>query len=138
MKEIYLKLTKYQFSRYFIVGGIATLVDWSTFYFFAITIQFNYQGALVVAFILGSLTNYILNKIFTFRCRSKKIAGQMAMHLSVSAISLLMNMGAMYVLVSILNFGKMPSRIIVTIIMLVINFLTHKYLTFNKNLFKQP
>lgn len=133
----YNKLLQIQLFRYFIVGGVATVVDWSSFYLLAIKINFNYQAALVIAFILGSVTNYVFNKIFTFRCRSKQIAGQMTVHLMISAISLLLNMGMMYIFVSSFAIAKMPSRMIITVIMLVINFFMHKHLTFNKKIFKE-
>lgn len=136
MKKIYNNLIQIQLIRYFIVGGFATIVDWGSFYLLAIRLQSNYQGALIIAFILGSITNYLLNKFFTFQCKSKKIAGQLSVHLSVSFVSLLMNMGFMYILVSLLSFGKMPSRIIVTLVLLVVNFFMHKNLTFNKRFFQ--
>jgi putative flippase GtrA len=134
--KIYNKFIQIRLVRYLIVGGAATVIDWGSFYILAISIGANYQIALVISFILGSITNYILNKIFTFRCKSKKIAGQLSMHLSISAVSLLFNVGMMYILVSTLSVGKMPSRIVVTLIMLLVNFFMHKNLTFNKKIFK--
>lgn len=135
IKKTWANLANIQIFRYAMVGGLATIVDWGAFYLFGIIIDLNYQAALAIAFVLGSVTNYILNKIFTFRCKSKKIASQASMHLAISGVSLLLNMGLMFVLVSLLSAEKMLSRIIVTLIMLVINYFMHKNLTFNKKVF---
>jgi len=135
MKKLSNNLMQIQLFRYFIAGGLATIVDWGSFYLLAISAGINYQVALIISFILGSITNYILNKFFTFQCKSKKIAGQLSMHLTISGVSLLINMGLMYILVSTFSIGKMPSRVAITLIMLVVNFFMHKHLTFNKKIF---
>lgn len=136
IKTIGNKIIQIQLFRYFIVGGLATVVDWVSFYILAIIFIANYQIALIVAFILGSITNYILNRVFTFHSKSKKIAGQASVHLAISAISLLLNIALMYLLVSHLALEKMPSRVVVTLIMLIINFFMHKHITFNKKFFE--
>lgn len=137
MKKIYYKLMKIQLFRYLIVGAAATLIDWGTFYVLAVELHFHYQFGLAIAFILGSLTNYIFNKIFTFECKSKQIFEQFSLQIIVSLASLLLNSGIMYAFIGILLFEKMTSRIITTLIMLFINFLLQKHITFNKKIFRQ-
>lgn len=134
-KKVYGFYQKHQFLKYFMVGGIATAVDWGTFYIFGVKLGFYYQLALVISFTLGSVTNYTLNKVFTFQNKSKKIAQQLGVHLGISAVSLLFNMFLMYVAVDIFSVSKMIGRIVTTIIMLIINFFLHKNITFNERFF---
>lgn len=129
------KIIQSQFSKYVFVGGIATIVDWGVFYLLSEELHFYYQLALVVSFVFGSLTNFLLNKVITFQCKSKKIVGQVGVHLAISFVSLLMSVGLMFVMVEIVLVDKMISRVFVTFIMLFVNFFMHKYLTFNKRFF---
>ena len=132
----YRRLTDIQFMRYVVVGGIATVVDWGSFYLLAIVLDIYYQASLVLSFTLGVIANYTLNKLYTFRCRSRQIAGQFSVHVVISVVSLLMSMGLMFILVGELSINKMVSRIATTFIMLFVNFLMHKYITFNKRIFR--
>jgi len=129
------KLINIEFLRYVIAGGFATIVDWATYYCMAIVFSFHYQFALIVAFSMGSAANYAANKFFTFKCKSKKIVGQVSVHFTISICSLIMSMGIMYLLIDFSGGNKMTGRIITTIIMLALNYLMHKYITFNKRVF---
>ena len=73
------RLLKFEFIRYTLVGGIATIMDWSIFYIFAIILGIYYQIALVISFVIVGITHYTLSKIFTFKCKSKKIIKQFSL-----------------------------------------------------------
>ncbi len=130
------RVMKIKFIRYFTVGVLATIVDWSAFYICAILLNFYYQPSLVIAFSLGSLTNYILNKSFTFECTSEKILKQFSVFMIIATSTLLLSMLVMFILIDLLAVDKMISRVLTTFLMLVINYLLHKNLTFNKRFFK--
>jgi putative flippase GtrA len=136
MEELIKKLTKIEFIRYFIVGVIATIVDWGSFYILALRINFYYQFSLILSFSLGATTNYILNKIFTFRCKSKQIIGQFSVFIIISIFSLLLSMAIMFILIDLILLHKMVSRIVTTFIMLGVNYYMHKFITFNKRFFR--
>jgi len=128
-------VTKFQFIRYLIVGGISTLIDWSVFYTGTYILSIHYQISLVIAFFLGCTANYTLNKIFTFKCKSKKIAKQTSVYGAAAIISLLLSASIMFVLVSALTIDKLVSRIATTFIMVGINYLLNKHIIFNKRFF---
>ena len=136
MKELIKKLTKIEFIRYFIVGVIATIVDWGSFYILALRINFYYQFSLILSFSLGATTNYTLNKIFTFRCKSKQIIGQFSVFIIISIISVFLSMIIMFILIDLILLHKMFSRIFTTFIMVGVNYYMHKSVTFNKRFFK--
>jgi len=136
MKHILSLFFDNQFIRYIVAGAIATCIDWGFFYGLVNITHVRYPLALIISFTLGSLTNYVLNKLFTFHCPSKKIAGQAALHLSISAFSLSLSIGMMMFWVEFFKLDPMMGRIITTIIMLILNFIMHKYITFNKEFFK--
>lgn len=129
-------LTKKQFARFVFVGGIATLIDWSTFYILAITLSIYYQFSLLVGLMLGSITHFILNKMFTFKCKSKRIISQFLLFSAIAILSILANSLLMFIFIEKILIGKMISRIITTILIVSFNYIMHKNLTFNKKIFK--
>lgn len=125
-----------QFCRYAVVGGVATVVDWGLFYIVGVVLNFHYQVALLVSLLLGTVTNYCLNKIFTFKNKSTRIAEQFGTHVVVSGIAFLLSLALMYLFIDIFQMAKMSGRIITTAILLGVNYLMHKNLTFNDKFFK--
>jgi len=126
-----------EFFRYFLVGIAATAVDWGIFYFLAVMNNVFYQLALIVALSVGSLTNFSLNKVFTFRCKSRMLVQQMSVYIGVVVVSFATSSAIMFLFVDMLLLEKMLSRILTTFVMLVINYLLQKYITFNRKIFRQ-
>jgi len=124
-----------EFWRYVAAGGLATVVDWGCFYLLVMGAGIHYQGGVVCAFTLGSIANYALNKVFAFRCGSKRIAGQLAVHALISLLSLLLSMCFMYIFVDVMKIYKMVSRMGTSVIMVVINYFAHRNITFNRKVF---
>jgi len=120
---------------YTFVGAIATAVDWSSFYILNLLCNVDYKVAVSVSFTLGSAVNYILNKKITFNDRTKQIAAQLSIFAIIGVISLLMSVFIMFVQVKLMGMLPMPARIVTTGIMLTVNFLMHKYITFNQKIY---
>jgi len=134
---IFNKVMKFEFIRYVFSGGIGTIVDWSTFYTLAIVFGLYYQISLFFSFLFGTITHYTLNKMFTFKCKSKKITRQFTLYSFVAIIALSLSIFIMFILVNVLSINKMLGRILTTGIMLFINYSLHKNLSFSKKLFKK-
>src|SRR4030042_5913408 len=90
------KIAGMEFFRYTTIGVIGTSMDWAIFYVLAITLGFYYQLSLIFSFSMGATTNYALNKLFTFRCKSRRVARQFAAFFSLAVICLLLSMILMY------------------------------------------
>lgn len=134
-KNIY-QLAK-QFLFYAFVGGIATFVDWGSFYLSNKILLLPYYVAVLISFTLGATTNYLLNKTITFKDKTKQVGAQLGIYITVSLLSLAITMGFMFVLVNIVKIDALPARILTTGIMLMGNFVMHKFLTFNKELYER-
>jgi putative flippase GtrA len=135
MKKLIKSTLKRDFVRFFIVGGISTIVDWIVFYLLAFLALSHYQLALVVGFSCGAITNYSLNKTYTFKSKTKKIASQFTIFILFATGALILSIGLMYLFIDLLIIHKMISRIITTGIIFVINYFVHKNITFNKKYF---
>ena len=120
------------FVYYIFCGGIATIMDWGSFYIITYIIGWNYIIAVTLSFMCGSIINYSLNKIITFRNKYKSIHFQFCLYLIGACSSLLLTYVLMLLFVECFSFGKMHSRIIITAIMLFYNYSFHKVYTFGR------
>jgi len=129
------KILRRQFSIYLLVGAVATIIDWSFFYLTGVVLKIHYLVALTISFSAGSATNYVLNRIYTFRSRTNKIISQCSVFLCITIISLFLSNTIIFFFVDIFLLHKMLARIATTFIVVGINYLMHKFFTFNKMLF---
>jgi putative flippase GtrA len=125
-------LLSHQFTRFLCVGGVATIFDWSTFYLFNQIVGVHYQFALIAAWLIGTLVHYSLNRFFTFHSKAQHVGIQLTAHISVSVVSLGMSAIAMYILVDVVLLHPMFGRVLTTGLMAMLNYLMHKYFTFNE------
>lgn len=127
-----------EFMVYFIIGGIATVIDWSVFWLFSTPLHLHYQLSLVFSYMTASTFHFTANKFFTFECQSKKIGSQLSLYLLVTLTTLACSMAVMGLIINFLAINKLYARILTTILILFPNYLLHKYITFNKKIFLQP
>lgn len=130
IKNLISYFLKHEFIRFLIIGGIATIIDWSIFYLLSIKLGIYYQIALTISFMFALLFNFTLSKLFTFRNKSKNHLKQYGVYFFVSLVSLLLSMSIMYMFVDILVIDKMVSKVITTGIMLFVNYFSHKNISF--------
>jgi putative flippase GtrA len=123
-----------QFARYVVVGAVSTLCDWTLFYLFALRLHLHYQAAVALSLFITFGVHFSLNKLFTFRCPSKRIVRQFLLHLLVAGVYLALSMGCMYVLVETAGLPKMLSKMVTTGIMVTVSFTLSKFVTFNRKL----
>jgi putative flippase GtrA len=118
------------FFIYSFSGAMATLVDWGSFYVMSSILSWYYMLAVCLSFTLGSMTNFTLNKYITFKNKYSKVVHQYLLHVFVSSISLSITIIIMYLFVEKIGMPKLNSRILTTLVVLPINFILHKNITF--------
>ena len=118
------------FFIYSISGAVATLVDWGSFYVASSIFAWYYMAAVCISFTLGSLTNFTLNKYVTFKNKYDKLHHQYLLHLVVSIVSLGITLIIIYIFIEKFGLPKLNARILTTLVVLPINFVLHKNITF--------
>ena len=118
------------FFIYSVSGAVATLVDWGSFYVMSSMLSWYYMLAVCLSFTLGSLTNFTLNKYVTFKNKYDKLHHQYLLHLAVSIVSLGITLMIMYLLIDMAGIHKLSARFLTTLLVLPINFVLHKNITF--------
>lgn len=126
-----------QFISYFFVGGIAAIVEWIFFALLSNVLDINYIIATCLAFVFSTATNWMLGRLWTFKDNKtykNKKAKEIFLVFAVSAIGLLLNMGLMYLFVTILGLNtsllKTISKVIATGIVFFWNFFIRKYVVY--------
>ena len=118
----------FQFIRYVLVGGFATVVDLGVLYFFTSKIGFHYLVSAIISFIAGLITNFILSKLFVFNLNKAKVNPyiEFAAYALIGIVGLGLTEIVMYIMTDKLGLHYMISKILVTIIVLAWNYIARR------------
>jgi putative flippase GtrA len=79
-----------RFAKFAIVGAVGTIVDYSVFNIFAYALGFEEIVAQGISFTVAVISNFILNRYWTFRdSRSKRLRVQLFQYVLVNFVGLL-------------------------------------------------
>lgn len=93
------RLLESQFLRFCIVGASGYAVNLAV-YAALLAVGLHYLAAAAISFFVAALSNYVWNRVWTFRTHAAGIVGQCARALTVSALSLGANQLFLVVLVA--------------------------------------
>ena len=99
----------YQLGRFLVVGGLSTIVNYSSFYYLLSQMRWGYIHSASLGFLLGVLVGYYLNKAWTFGVEEAN-AFVFLKYLSVYIASLISGMTFLYFQVETLNFNVYPAN----------------------------
>ena len=121
--------------RFLLVGG------WNTFFalcLFALILKLlnNYKITLVISHLISVLQSFLTFKFFVFRSSGKFLHE----YIKINAVYLLhffLNFGMLYACVEILKLNTLSSQIIITCILVILNYILNKNFTFKDGKRKQ-
>lgn len=131
-----------QFFSYIIVGGAATLLEWGLFWYFVYPLNWNQNPALVVAYASSTLVNMLMGRLLTFRhasvvrksnSRARNLLKETSLIYLVSAVGCGLNILLLNLFTCGLRMHSMPAKILVTGIMLMVNYLARKLGIYREN-----
>lgn len=138
MKKIKSLYKKYEeILNYLVVGGLTTVVSLATYFicvhtFLEASNSIELQIANIISWVFAVAFAYITNRIFVFKSKSKDYLKEIISFLSSRILTLLMDMGIMFLYVTILNgndtIGKLISQVVITIA----NYVFSKLFVFKK------
>lgn len=140
MKKITKLYSKYEeFINYIIVGVLTTIVSLAFYYslrFFVLKSnnQLHIQISNVIAFILAVLFSYTLNHSWVFKSEKRKAEKRKEFLSFVLSriLTLLLDMGMMFVLTAPLKINDKISKLIVQVVITIANYIIGKFLVFKK------
>lgn len=131
-----------KFPTYFIFfaffGGIATLADWSIFYFTHLRLGWHYIVSVTLSFVFGSLISFLGNKYLNFQDPSKKVLQQYLLFVSLALVGLLITYGLLFIFIERFRLHPMIARVLSTAIMLFYNYFSQKHITFKQQMTHNP
>lgn len=119
------------FSGYVIFAGFASFVDISLLYSLTEFLHLWYLYSAIIAYLIGMIINYSLNKYLNFKNKSNKIISQFGLFATVALIGLVLNQFILYYLVEFAKLWYMFAKIIALFIVMFWSYYGHSRLTFN-------
>lgn len=86
--------------RFLLAGGFAALINFSSRFFYSLFVDFS--TAVVLAFITGLTTGYILNKLFVFTTSGNTIAREVGWFIFINMLALAQTWGLSVYLAQVL------------------------------------
>lgn len=120
----------YEVLSYLFFGGCTTLVNIVTFWVLRL-LKIGVYTSNVVACIISVLFAFITNKLFVFESKGNTIK-QGISFFGFRLLSLVFDMGIMYLLIDVFNVNDLLSKIITNIFVIIINYIFSKVFIFKK------
>lgn len=129
-----MKLTKEIFV-YIIVGILTTIVGLAVYYGLTFTVlnaddPLQLQAANIFMWIVAVTFAYVTNRKFVFESKNEKIIQEALSFYGARIVTLLVDMGLMFLFVSLLKFDDRIVKLMVQVIVTILNYVFSKLLVF--------
>lgn len=123
--------------NYLIVGVLTTVVSLGVYYGLVLTVlnprdALQLQIANVISWICAVTFAYFTNRRFVFESHNQDMAGEAAAFVTSRVGTLLMDMGIMFVTVTLLGMSDKIAKLISQVAVTVGNYVLSKFFVFNK------
>jgi putative flippase GtrA len=135
LKKIWHKLMSREVISYLIFGVLTTLVNW-VFYGSMVKTGIDYRIATAAAWVISVLFAYVVNKIFVFQSYDMHLNYVIKEVISFTAcrvVSGVMELVLMVIMVSWLNMDEYVSKVLVSVVVVVANYVFSKLFIFRKS-----
>ena len=139
MNKIFKLYKKYkEVINYVIVGGLTTFVSIVLFYGSTWTFldgenAFQLQVANVLSWTGAVIFSYFANRIFVFESKKKNILKEFIAFISSRLLTLLLDMGIMWLLSTFLGINYNISKIVAMVLVTIGNYVIGKFIVFRKS-----
>lgn len=135
IKKIWDKVMNREVISYLIFGVLTTLVNWVV-YAAMVKVHIDYRIATAAAWAVSVLFAFIVNKIFVFQSynlRPAFVMKEITSFVACRAVSGVMEMVFMIVMVSWIHMDEYISKIAVSVIVVIVNYVFSKLFIFRKS-----
>lgn len=126
-----------QFFLFLISGGVAAGLNWSSRFIFSMFFSFNI--AIVLAFIVGLLSGFVLMRVYVFNSLDKSIFPQFSKYIIVNFFALLQTLLISIILLrwvmpslGVVEYAEALSHLVGVLLPVVTSYIGHKLITFRK------
>lgn len=123
--------------NYLIVGGLTTVVSLVTYYGSVLTFlnpdnAIQLQIANILSWVCAVTFAYVTNRIFVFKSKSKNIVKEVTSFVSSRVLTLLLDMGIMFLFVTVLHLNDKIMKLVVQVLVTILNYVFSKLFVFGK------
>lgn len=122
--------------NYLIFGGLATVLNIGVFailnFFLGVEL---YQVSNVISILAAVFFQYFTNRFFVFERKEqtkKEVWAEFVKFMSARAVTALLDMGIMFVGVSLLLINEIIMKIFTQVVVIILNYIFSKFLVFTK------
>ena len=119
-----------QLIKFCVVGGSGVAVDFSVTYLFKEVMRINKYIANSLGFITAATSNYLLNRLWTFRSDDPQILRQYLLFLAIAMVGLLLNNGIIYLLHGRRQINFYVAKLLAIGVVTLWNFFMNYYFNF--------
>lgn len=124
LKKEVMRLIKFN-----IVGVMNTTIDFVAFYLLTTYASFSVVLAQIIAYSLGVINSYFMNRFWTFNVKGSHDKKQFMLFILVNLLALSVSTLLIYFLSKAIQ-QVMIAKVLVTIIVMIINYLGQKFIIF--------
>jgi len=124
-----------QFVFFLVSGGLAAALNWGSRFLFSEFVRF--EVAVVLAFLVGLLSGFVLMRMFVFNGAGKPIAPQIGKYVAVNLFALVQTLVISLVLarwllpsLGIVQYSEALAHLVGVLVPVVTSYFGHKLLTF--------
>lgn len=125
-------MNKKEVISYLIFGVLTTLVNIVVYTVCNDLLQIQYLISNAIAWILSVLFAYITNRKYVFESNNKSMIDELVKFIGARLSTGIMDMVLMWLLVDILAFNSMVSKIVVNVLVVVLNYMLSKVFIFKE------
>ena len=123
--------------NYLIVGGLTTVVSLGVYYGCVLTIldpevAVQLQAANIISWIAAVTFAYFTNRKFVFESKNENKLKEAAAFYGSRVTTLLVDMGCMFLMVTLLGWNDKIAKLIVQVIVTAANYVLSKFIVFRK------
>lgn len=118
--------------RYFLVGGVSAIMEWSIFAFSLYGMDQHYLISGALSFLLATAANYFLSVRFVFGTGRHARNQRIFLLYLVSAIGIIFNLIVLAIGIDLVGMNEMAAKILATAAVFGWNFAARYYFVFQK------
>ena len=135
MKKLYLKYR--ELFDYLIVGVMTTVISLIVYYACTWTFAdpnnpFLLQVANVLSWVVGVTFAYVMSRRYVFRSKNENVIKEVIQFFVARLATLLMDMGIMFLLVTVLKQNANIAKLVSQVVVIVMNYILSKLFVFKK------
>ena len=121
---------------YLFFGVLTTVVSFVSYGVLTRLLAMHYLGANILSWVTAVLFAYFTNRKMVFGSQARGFTARMREFLSFVAgrlFSAIVDMALMYASIDLLGINDMLAKAVITVIVVVLNYIASKYFAFRKN-----